>query len=388
MRKGESPYHRLRERTLMVLAGIGIVLTTHLMFFYGNTEVVDPVCTGTDSCASVIAQDPGFLGLSSASAGLLFYLLVAALTLVVALDPGGMRRRMKTVRQLLIIGGWAFSIFLTLFQMFGIQGFCMLCFGSFIIVTAMFLVPFVLPGRASSVRVSAEKVFSGVVGGLVAFAILADYALFQSQKPETDTAQLVDTTQPYNPALCRYDDTVPRFENLDQLVSMEDPFTGPVAAPVTILEFIDPNCPACKRQHPIMQQIAAQYPNEVRIVYKLVTLVGGPQFSLDEVMALWLANEQGRFSEMIAGVFDAQNPQGLSVNDLASIADDVGLDTGEFRRELTSRRLEPRARQIYRVFGGMGLDAVPSVLINGQKVSTYDRSFGCLSYLIDQELAQ
>jgi len=387
MRKGESPYHRLRERTLMVLAGIGIVLTTHLMFFYGDTEVVDPVCTGTDSCASVIAQDPGFLGLSSASAGLLFYLLVAALTLVVAMDPGGMRRRMKTVRQLLIIGGWAFSIFLTLFQTFGIQGFCMLCFGSFIIVTAMFLVPFVLPGRAYPVQVSAEKVFSGVVGALVAFAILADYALFQSQKP--DETQLSEVTQqPYNPALCRYDDAVPRFENLDQLAGAEDPFTGPVSAPVTILEFIDPNCPACKRQHPIMQQIAAKYPNEVRIVYKLVTLVGGPQFSLDEVMALWLANEQGRFSEMIAGVFDAQNPQGLSVNDLVSIADDVGLDTGAFRRGLTSRRLEPRARQIYRVFGGMGLDAVPTVLINGQKVSTYDRSFSCLSHLIDQELAQ
>ena len=374
---------------MLFLSALGVVLTTHLVFFYESGTVVDPVCTGERACASVIAQDPTFLGLPSAVMGLLFYLTIAALSVGVMLNLGGARGTMKTIRKIAIVCGLAYSTFLTIVQLFGLDGFCMLCLGSFLIVTAMFLTPFIVPAKPYSVG-GRDRVFAIMVGVVVGLLLLADLSWYRGKLQESEDLRLAQQSASVNLNDCRYDDSIPRFENLNSLIGEGDPSSGPVGAPVTIFEFLDPNCPACKAMHPTMQQIVAQYPAEVRVIYKLATIVGGTQFSLDEVMALWLANEQGMFEEMIEEMFDRQNPEGLSVDNLVDIAGDLGMDERVFRTELSSRRLESRARQIMRAFDGMQLSSVPTILINGQKVLS-SRSMtnpGCLSYLIEQELAK
>ena len=391
MKHRVSPYHKVLERTLFVLASAGTVLTAHLSFWYGG-PVVDPLCSGASDCASVIAQDPTLFGLSSATSGLLFYLLAAALTLGVAMDLWGKRQKFKSARLMLVGAGLLYSLFLTILQLFALEDFCVLCLASFGLVATMaglLLVMAITPVPESRRRGQAtppkEMKFFGIIGALILVAIVGDYSWYQSNAPEVGMAASADAN--FNPALCGYDEAHPRFENLDQFISDSDPITGLAAAPVTIMEFIDPNCPACKSQHPTMKQLAAKYPQDVRIVYKPVPLIGNLLYSLDEVMALWLAHEQGRYDDMIEAVFDAQNPAGLSVTQLSEMADDLGLDASEFRRDLESRRLESRARRTLLVFDGMGLDGVPAILINGRKVHASDRSLGCLSYLVDQELA-
>ena len=391
MKRHVSPYRKVLERTLFVLASAGIMLTAHLSFWYGGA-VVDPVCSGESDCASVIALDPTLFGLSSTTSGLLFYLLAAALTLGVAMDFWGKRQNLKAARFILVGAGLLYSLFLTLLQLFALEDYCVLCLASFGLVAAMtglLLVMAASPGAEKHRRGQAthpQKMnFFGIIGTLILVAVVADYTWYKSKAPEVGMAASANTS--FNPALCGYDESLLRFENLDQFISDSDPTTGFATAPVTIVEFIDPNCPACRLQHPIMKQLAARYPQEIRIVYKpFPLLTGNLLFSLDEVMALWLAHEQGRYDDMIEAVFDAHDPAGLSVTQLSEIADDLGLDASEFRQGLESRRLESRARRTRLVFDGMGLDGVPAILINGRKVHSSDRSLGCLSYLVDQEL--
>jgi protein-disulfide isomerase len=54
----------------------------------------------------------------------------------------------------------------------------------------------------------------------------------------------------------------------ESLVRSHSPVIGPTDAPVTIVEFFDPSCEACRAFYPIVKQIMAGYPNEVRLVLR------------------------------------------------------------------------------------------------------------------------
>ena len=54
----------------------------------------------------------------------------------------------------------------------------------------------------------------------------------------------------------------------DMLVRGHAPSFGPEDAPVTLVEFFDPSCEACRAFHPVVQDIRAQFPDQVRIVMR------------------------------------------------------------------------------------------------------------------------
>lgn len=61
----------------------------------------------------------------------------------------------------------------------------------------------------------------------------------------------------------------------DVFVRSHSPIIGPKAAPVTIVEFFDPSCEACRAFHPGVKQILAAYPKDVRLVLRYLPLHQG-----------------------------------------------------------------------------------------------------------------
>ena len=53
-----------------------------------------------------------------------------------------------------------------------------------------------------------------------------------------------------------------------RLVRMHSPVFGPQNAPVTIVEFFDPACETCRAFYPIVKNLMAQYPDDVRLVIR------------------------------------------------------------------------------------------------------------------------
>ena len=138
-----------------------------------------------------------------------------------------------------------------------------------------------------------------------------------------------------------------------------------------------------------MVALAEAFPDSVRFVYKPVTLVGGPTYSLDEVMALWIANEHGRFKDMLDLQFRHQSPStGLSPDRLVDFARDLDIDRNEFRSALSDGSQEPRAREVLRFFNGLEFTGVPVVIINGRVVHGASRTFGCMQHFVNEELAK
>ena len=89
----------------------------------------------------------------------------------------------------------------------------------------------------------------------------------------------------------------------DVLVRPYSPVFGPKDAPVTIVEFFDPSCEACRAFHPIVMQIRTEFPRTVRVVLRYTTFHKG---SDEAVRILETARLQGVFEPVLDGLLEAQ----------------------------------------------------------------------------------
>src|SRR5262245_2193443 len=105
------------------------------------------------------------------------------------------------------------------------------------------------------------------------------------------------------------------------------PASGPEQAPVTIVEFLDYQCPYCQRSEPTVQEVLAKYPGKIRFVHRDFPLDGHPR-ALPAARAAYCAGEQNKFWELHRDML--LKPSDLSDEDLKKRAADLGLNQEAF----------------------------------------------------------
>lgn len=388
------PYRKNLERFLYILALAGIGLTVHIALWYdgANNTDADPLCGMGANCIGVIANDPAPLGIPSAWWGFLFYVAIAFGGILISKNVGGFGIRLVKGRVAVVGLGWIYSLFLTLLQATAIDGWCQLCLYSFSIVTLIAGVTFYSFLKKSSANQpskvpKSESKFHGTA--VLALLVLLGWDYYSVSGNEPPASPVVSNETGITPSLCTYASDSPNFDNMEQIIMDYDPIIGPEDAPVMIMEFFDPNCNHCKAVHPNVKAIADAYPDSVRVVYKPVPIVGGPTYSLEEIAALYFANDHGVFVEMLDLVFQDQSPAtGLSVDRLSEFVEDLGLDEGDFRRALRDRKYASRTVQTRQLFAGMGFSGVPVIIVNGRRIGSSSRSLDCLRYFVSQAKLQ
>ena len=90
----------------------------------------------------------------------------------------------------------------------------------------------------------------------------------------------------------------------DVMVRPHSPVIGPVDAPVTIVEFFDPACEACRAFHPYVKQILTAFPREARLVIRYVPFHREP--SVAGVQILEAARQQQRFGPVMDALLESQ----------------------------------------------------------------------------------
>lgn len=76
-----------------------------------------------------------------------------------------------------------------------------------------------------------------------------------------------------------------------------DPWMGAENPALTIAYFGDFNCSYCKKIEPLLDRLVAEYP-EVRVVYKLVPILGPSSKEATELALTVWANEPAKFAEL------------------------------------------------------------------------------------------
>jgi protein-disulfide isomerase len=163
----------------------------------------------------------------------------------------------------------------------------------------------------------------------------------------------------------------------------DGPAWGSPAAPVTIVEFADFECPLCKESLPVLQEVRSLYREQVRIVYRNFPLASNPQ-ARPAAEAAHCAHEQGRFWAYHDALF-AKAPD-LQPSDYVQVAQRLKLNTADFTACLGSNRPKVAVAKDLADAQALGLGGTPTYFINGRYLSGF-QSLDALRQHIDRELA-
>jgi protein-disulfide isomerase len=174
------------------------------------------------------------------------------------------------------------------------------------------------------------------------------------------------------------------LEPLREEVDATGPQRGAAAAPVTIVEFSDFQCPFCARYTPVLSRILAAYPSQVRLLYRYYPLTPIHPNAQKAAEAAVCADKQGKFWEMHDTLFAEQGA--LDVTALKEKAKRLGLDSAPFDECLDGGKALDVISADVKAGLKLGLDATPASFVNGRFVSGA-ATFEQLSALINDELS-
>ena len=161
------------------------------------------------------------------------------------------------------------------------------------------------------------------------------------------------------------------------------PARGPASAPVTLVEFSDFECPYCKRVVPTIDQVAANYPDNVKVVFRQFPLNSIHANAQKAAEASLCAGEQGKFWEMHDLMFEEQ--KNLTVAELKDKAGRLELDQAGFDGCLDSGRFGEEVAKDLRAGSAIGVTGTPSIFVNGRKLSGAV-DFETVAQVIEDEL--
>ena len=113
-----------------------------------------------------------------------------------------------------------------------------------------------------------------------------------------------------------------------------DHIRGPLDAPLTLVEYVDFECPFCARATDVGREVRAHFGDELRYVVRHLPLTDVHPHAELAAYAAEAAAAQGRFWELHDLLFRHQDE--LEAEDLLGYAGDLGLDVERFARELES----------------------------------------------------
>ena len=153
-------------------------------------------------------------------------------------------------------------------------------------------------------------------------------------------------------------------------VSDRDHVQGPPAAPVTLLEYGDYQCPACGLAYPVVKELQAQLGARLRFVFRNFPIATMHPYAEHAAEAAEAAGAQGRFWEMHDVLYE--NQDALADDDLVQNAVTLGLDSARFSGELTQHTHAARVREDFMSGARSGVNGTPTFFINGFR---HDASF-------------
>lgn len=156
----------------------------------------------------------------------------------------------------------------------------------------------------------------------------------------------------------------------------DDAVKGDDAAPVTIVEFSDFQCPYCARfAANTISQIDKNYikNGKVKIVYRDFPLEFHAN-AMPAALAAQCAGEQGKFWEMHDVIFEKQSEWGESAEaagKFKSYSKQVGLDVKKFNACFDSKKYEDEIQKDLIDGVAVGIQGTPGSFLNGKEVAGF-----------------
>ncbi|MBV9773664.1 MAG: DsbA family protein [Gemmatimonadetes bacterium] len=168
-----------------------------------------------------------------------------------------------------------------------------------------------------------------------------------------------------------------------EIASGGNPF-GNRAAPVTLVEFSDFQCPFCAKLQPVLTNLQRRYGDRLDLVYRHYPLESIHPYARSASVAAECAGAQGAFRTYHDALFSRQREIGqVAWHDLAARA--RVADLGRFDACMRERTSDPLVERDVELGARIGINATPTLIVNGMMLRgelTEDR----IAEQIDQAL--
>lgn len=146
-------------------------------------------------------------------------------------------------------------------------------------------------------------------------------------------------------------------------------------AKITIVEFSDLQCPACKAAQPLVDEIMKQASESARVVYRHFPLRSVHKNADAAARASEAAHNQGKFWEMHDKLFAMQSDWEGDKDPAAHFeqyAKDLGLNIEQWKKDYQDKAMEDRIAKDEQDGNTLGINSTPTFYVNNVKTEVGD----------------
>lgn len=151
------------------------------------------------------------------------------------------------------------------------------------------------------------------------------------------------------------------------LERFHSPSFGPKTAPVTIVEFFDPSCEACRAFYPPVKQILERHPEEVRLVLRYAPFHSSSE---EAVRILEAARLQDKYQPVLEALLATQPTWANDMNPNTALAwqaaGQAGLDLDRARAEMNAPAIDAVLASDRADLAAAGVRQTPTFFVNGK----------------------
>ena len=172
-----------------------------------------------------------------------------------------------------------------------------------------------------------------------------------------------------------------QFALINTIEAGKSPVIGNVKAPVTVMAFLDYQCPYCAKIYPLLQELLKKYPKDVRLVIKQSPLAMH-KFAEKASLAAIAAAQQNKFEKVTELFFT--NFATLSDETIRKYVQEAGADMQKFDIDLAGATVKEIMQQDQQAGQKVRVHSVPTIYVNG--IAPKGRSIEVFSQMVDEEL--
>ena len=144
---------------------------------------------------------------------------------------------------------------------------------------------------------------------------------------------------------------------------------------VTLVEFLDFECEACKAAYPFVEQLREKYEGRVTFVARYFPMPGHANGE-NAAVAVEAAAQQGRFEDMYHRMYETQTEWGerqdSQVDVFRGFAEEMGLDMADYDATVADPATLERVLRDREDGLALGVEGTPTFFLNGEKVEVQD----------------
>jgi protein-disulfide isomerase/rhodanese-related sulfurtransferase len=339
----------MRKSVALALSLLGLFDSLYLLWVY--TSPSSPMVCFGGGCD--VARDSSYshlVGIPLPIFGVLMYASLALLVFIHALLPPAIARWTEYAVTLVSGVGFLSSLYLTGVEAFDLHAWCVWCVTSALAVTGIFILslvdlskpaPPLEPAEALSiVQRNFALILFGFVVAVPSFVALTRHGSFPVTKPPS-----VKTVEAH-------------------LVRPDTHFYGDPHARVTVVEFGDFVCPACRQAEESSREIREKFGDRIRFAFRQFPLTAIHAESEKAAEGSECAAQQGKFWQAVDKFY--ANQSDLSMPALSRYAAEMGLDSREFVACLQKGQMASRVGQDVEDGRALGVHATPTFFIDGR----------------------